>query len=161
MLVPQASPFAWSRGTENMVIVSGKYGGDTVFSGHGAGGHPTAVAVVSDLLAIAHGSKATSIASRKAPVSGDLLLRHYIRFIVRDRPGIVAEIAGGLARQGINIGALLQRPGFPEDRLPFVVTVEPCATSALKRALEEIGRMDCLIEPPLELQILEPEMVGG
>ncbi len=161
MLVPQASPFAWSHGTENMVLVSGKYGGDTVFSGHGAGGHPTAVAVVSDLLAIAHGSKAPSIASRKATVSGDLLLRHYIRFIVRDRPGIVAEIAGGLARQGINIGALLQRPGFPEDRLPFVVTVEPCATSALKRALEEIGKMDCLTEPPLELQILEPEMGGG
>src|SRR5271163_2656536 len=157
MLVPQASPFAWSRGTENMVIVSGKYGGDTVFSGHGAGGHPTAVAVVSDLLAIAHGSRSPSFASRKAAVSGDLLLRHYIRFVVRDRPGIVAEIAGGLARQGINIGALLQRPGYSQDRLPFVITVEPCATSALKRALEEIGRMDCLIEPPLELQILEPE----
>ena len=161
MLVPQTSPFAWSRGTENMVLVSGKYGGDTVFSGHGAGGHPTAVAVVSDLLAIAGGSKAPSIASRKATVSGDLLLRHYIRFIVKDRPGIVAEIAGGLAKQGINIGALLQRPGFPEDRLPFVVTVEPCATSALKRALDEIGKMDCLIEPPLELQILEPETSGG
>ena len=161
MLVPQASPFAWSRGTENMVLVSGKYGGDTVFSGHGAGGHPTAVAVISDLLAIAHGSKAPSIVSQRANVSGDLLLRHYIRFIVKDRPGIVAEIAGGLARQGINIGALLQRPGFPEDRLPFVVTVEPCATSALRRALDEIGKMDCLIEPPLELQILEPETSGG
>ncbi len=161
MLVPQASPFAWSRGTENMVIVSGKYGGDTVFSGHGAGGHPTAVAVVSDLLAIAHGSKAPTIAGRPAMVSGDLLLRHYIRFIVRDRPGIVAEIAGCLARQGINIGALLQRPGFPSESLPFVVTVEPCATSALKRALEEIGKLDCLIEPPLELRILEPETNGG
>jgi homoserine dehydrogenase len=157
VLLPQASPFAWSRGTENMVIVSGKYGGDTVLSGHGAGGHPTAVAVVSDLLAIAHGSKAPAIVSRKAAVSGDLLLRHYVRFIVKDRPGIVAEIAGGLARQGINIGALLQRPGYPAESLPFVVTVEPCSTSALKRALEEIGRMDCLIEPPLELQILEPE----
>jgi homoserine dehydrogenase len=157
MLVPQSSPFAWSRGTENMVIVTGKYGGDTVFSGHGAGGHPTAVAVVSDLLAIAHGSKTPSIASRPSPVTGDLLLRHYIRFIVKDRPGIVAEIAGGLARQGINIHALLQRPGYPEDRLPFVVTVEPCATSALKRALEEIGKLECLIEPPLELQVLEPE----
>ncbi len=161
MLVPQASPFAWSRGTENMVIVSGKYGGDTVFSGHGAGGHPTAVAVVSDLLAIAHGSKAPMITGRAATVSGDLLLRHYIRFIVKDRPGIVAEIAGGLARQGINIGALLQRPGYPSESLPFVVTVEPCSTSALKRALEEIGKLDCLIEPPLELQILEPESGGG
>ncbi len=161
MLVPQASPFAWSRGTENMVIVTGKYGGDTVFSGHGAGGHPTAVAVVSDLLAIAQGSKAPRLASQRASVTGDLLLRHYIRFIVRDRPGIVAEIAGGLARQGINIGALLQRPGYPEDHLPFVVTVEPCATSALKRALEEISRLDCLIEPPLDLQILEPEPGSG
>ena len=161
MLVPQASPFAWSRGTENMVIVTGKYGGDTVFSGHGAGGHPTAVAVVSDLLAIAYGSRSPEIRSRKATMNGDLRLRHYIRFLVRDRPGIVAEIAGGLARQGINIGALLQRPGHPEERLPFVVTVEPCATSVLKRALKEIGTMDCLIEPPLELQILEPEGGAG
>ena len=157
MLVPLDSPFAWSRGTENMVIVTGKYGGDTVFSGHGAGGHPTAVAVVSDLIAIAHGSRPVAIESRKATVSGDLSLRHYIRFIVKDRPGIVAEIAGGLARQGINIGALLQRPGHPEERLPFVVTVEPCSTSALKRALDEIQMMDCLIEAPLELQILEAE----
>jgi homoserine dehydrogenase len=157
MLVPLDSPFAWSRGTENMVIVTGKYGGDTVFSGHGAGGHPTAVAVVSDLMAIAHGSRPVAIESRKATVSGDLSLRHYIRFIVKDRPGIVAEIAGGLARQGINIGALLQRPGHPEERLPFVMTVEPCSTSALKRALGEIGKMDCLIEAPLELQLLEAE----
>lgn len=157
MLVPQASPFAWSRGTENMVIVTGKYGGDAVFSGHGAGGHPTAVAVVSDLLAIAHGSKAPAVSSRRTAVSGDLSLRHYIRFIVKDRPGIVAEIAGGLARQKINIDALLQRPGLPATRLPFVLTVEPCATSALKRALAEIAGLDCLIGPPLDLQVLEPE----
>jgi len=38
MLVAQRSPLAWSRGTENMVIASGRYGGDVVFSGHGAGG---------------------------------------------------------------------------------------------------------------------------
>jgi homoserine dehydrogenase len=53
MLVPLASPMAWSHGTQNMVVVSGKFGGDVVFSGHGAGGEPTAVAVVSDLLAVA------------------------------------------------------------------------------------------------------------
>ena len=52
MLVPLRSPFAWSRSTENMVLVSGQYGGDVVFSGHGAGGNPTAVAVVSDLISL-------------------------------------------------------------------------------------------------------------
>ena len=55
MLVPLASPMAWSHGTQNMVVVSGRFGGDVVFSGHGAGGEPTAVAVVSDLLAVAQG----------------------------------------------------------------------------------------------------------
>jgi homoserine dehydrogenase len=157
MLIPKASPLAWSRGTENMVIVSGKYGGDTVFSGHGAGGHPTAVAVVSDLLAIAHHSKPVEILSRKCQVSGEFLLRHYIRFIVNDRPGIVAEIAGALAEHRINIHALLQKPGYSPEELPFVVTLEPCASSDLRLALERIARMDCLREAPLELQILEPE----
>ena len=119
------------------------------------------MAVVSDILTIAHGSKTVEIASRKARVSGELLLRHYIRFVVSDRPGIVAEIAGGLARQRINIDALLQKPGYPQARLPFVMTVEPCATSSLREALSEISRMECLIEPPLDLQILEPENSAG
>jgi homoserine dehydrogenase len=157
MLIPEASPLAWSRGTENMVLVGGAYGGDVVFSGHGAGGHPTAVAVVSDLLAIAHGSCTIDLPSRKAAVSGDFLLRHYIRFVVQDRPGIIAQIAGALAEQEINIHAILQKPGHTKANLPFVVIVEPCPSSALKRALEKIAKLDCLLEPTLDLQILEPE----
>ncbi len=66
MLVEQRSPLAWSRGTENMVILTGHYGGDVVFSGHGAGGNPTAVAVVSDLLALAHGSRRVELPSAPA-----------------------------------------------------------------------------------------------
>src|SRR5258708_14873918 len=42
MLVPLSSPLAWSHGTQNMVVASGRFGGDVVFSGHGAGGEPTA-----------------------------------------------------------------------------------------------------------------------
>ena len=157
MLVPKASPLAWSRGTENTVLVGGKYGGDVVFSGHGAGGHPTAVAVVSDLIGIAHGSRAVDLPSRKASVSGEFLLRHSIRFVVCDQPGIIAEIALALAEQGINIHAIFQKPGYGRENLPFVVTVEPCANSALKRALTRIGQMKCLLEKPFDLQILEPE----
>ncbi len=157
MLVPQRSPLAWSRGTENMVLVGGTYGGDVVFSGHGAGGHPTAVAVVSDLLALAHGSGAVDLPSRKAPVTSDLHLRHAVRFVVKDRPGIVAGIASALAREGINIDALLQKPGHSKASLPFVVTVEPCSGSALRRAMAEVEQLDCLLEPPLEMELLEGE----
>jgi homoserine dehydrogenase len=155
MLVDQRSPLAWSRGTENMVIASGHYGGNVVFSGHGAGGHPTAVAVVSDLLALAHRSRRVEIPSAPATVAAEFEVPHYIRFLVDDRPGIVAEITGSLARERINIRAIVQKPGFPQHALPFVVTVEPCRSSALHRALERIQTMECLLEPPLDLQMLE------
>ncbi len=154
-LVDLRSPMAWSRGTENMVIVSGQYGGDVVFSGHGAGGHPTAVAVVSDLLALAHGSRRVELPSAKATVAAEFEVPHYIRFLVDDRPGIVAEITGALAKERINIRAIVQKPGYPQHALPFVVTVEPCKSSSLRRALEQIKRMDCLLEAPLDLQMLE------
>jgi len=155
MLVDQRSPLAWSRGTENMVIASGHYGGNVVFSGHGAGGHPTAVAVVSDLLALAHRSRRVEIPSAPAKLTAEFEVPHYIRFLVDDRPGIVAEITGSLARERINIRAIVQKPGFPQHALPFVVTVEPCRSSALHRALERIQTMECLLEPPLDLQMLE------
>lgn len=155
MLVDLKSPLAWSRGTENMVILSGRYGGDVVFSGHGAGGHPTAVAVVSDLLALAHGSRRVEIPSAPARVGGEFEAPHYIRFLVKDRPGIVAEITGALAAERINIRAIVQKPGYPADALPFVVTVEPCKSSAMERALERMRAMDCLLVKPLDLQMLE------
>ncbi len=155
MLVDRRSPLAWSRGTENMVVLTGRYGGDVVFSGHGAGGHPTAVAVVSDLLALAHGSRRVEIPSVPARIEAEFEVPHYIRFLVADRPGIVAEITGALARERINIRAIMQKAGYPAHALPFVVTVEPCKASALKRALESISKTDYLLEQPLNLQMLE------
>jgi homoserine dehydrogenase len=155
MLVDLRSPLAWSRGTENMVVLTGKYGGDVVFSGHGAGGHPTAVAVVSDLLALAHDSRRVEIPSAPARIGAEFQVPHYIRFTVNDRPGIVAEITGALARAHINIRAIVQKPGYPAQALPFVVTVEPCKSSAIEQALTEIRGMDCHISAPLDLQMLE------
>jgi len=155
MLVSERSPLAWSQGTENMVIASGHYGGDVVFSGHGAGGHPTAVAVVSDLIALAHGSRRVEIPSSPARIGAEFEVPHSIRFLVKDRPGIVAAITTALANQQINIRAILQKPGYPADALPFVVTVEPCKTSALQRALAPVGKMDCMLVEPLDLQMLE------
>jgi homoserine dehydrogenase len=155
MLVDQRSPLAWSRGTENMVVFTGHYGGDVVFSGHGAGGHPTAVAVVSDLLALAHDSRRVEIPSAPASLGAEFEVPHYIRFTVNDRPGIVAEITGALAKEHINIRAIVQKPGYPAHGLPFVVTVEPCKSSAMERALRVIGKMDCHISEPLDLQMLE------
>ena len=155
MLVDLHSPLAWSRGTENMVIFTGHYGGDVVFSGHGAGGHPTAVAVVSDLLSLAHGSKRVEVPAVAARLSAEFEVPHYIRFMVNDKPGIIADITVALAKEGINIRAIVQKPGYPSHALPFVMTVEPCKPSALKRAMAAMSGKNYLLEAPLDLQMLE------
>ncbi|HEY0308632.1 MAG TPA: homoserine dehydrogenase [Acidobacteriaceae bacterium] len=155
MLVPDESPIAWSHGTQNMVVTSGTFGGDVVFSGHGAGGKPTAVAVVSDLLAVSQKSAPVSLPIRKRQVTSEFLAPHYLRFVVDDKPGIVSAISGALAKVGVNIDSILQRPGYPKNALPFVVTTEPCYTSLIEKAVRSIGKLPCMLEKPLCLQILE------
>ena len=157
MLVPLTSPMAWSHGTQNMVVVSGRFGGDVVFSGHGAGGEPTAVAVVSDVLAVAQGCKSVQLPVRRRAVTSDFMAPHYLRFVVDDKPGIVSAISGALSKVGANIDSLLQRRGYPKHRLPFVVTTEPCLTSTIEHALSSVARLDCMLERPLCLQMLEVE----
>jgi homoserine dehydrogenase len=138
-----------------MVVFSGHYGGDVVFSGRGAGGHPTAVAVVSDLLALAHGSRRVKVPAVPSRLSAEFEVPHYIRFMVNDKPGIIADITVALASEGINIRAIVQKPGFPSHALPFVMTVEPCTSTALKRAMECLRGKEYLLEKPLDLQMLE------
>ena len=153
-LVPEASRFGRTEGADNVVAITGRYGGTTAYSGAGAGGDATAVAIVSDLLALSEGRRSCAAAELSMAAVADAPERpFYIRFVVRDRPGILAGITAALARQRINVDAVLQEPGFPKDRLPFVVTVEPCRELGLRRALTEVDCRDFEVEP-LVLPIL-------
>ena len=156
-LVPQGSSFGRNEGANNVVTIYGKYGGESSFSGAGAGGPATAVAVVSDLLALTQGGRQNeaeewSPASFVAPPP----LPYYLRFIVKDRPGILAAISTAMAKYDVNLDAVLQEPGYPKDRLPFVITVEPCEEAALLEALGELSDADWHAEPPLAL----PRLLG-
>jgi homoserine dehydrogenase len=158
-LVPSASLLAHVARNKNMVVATGEFSEQTVFSGYGAGGDPTAVAIVSDLYAIARGGgapQAEQFAALAVPksVSGEFTMPHYLRFVVKDRPGILAAVADVLARYGISVDAVLQKPGYPHDALPFVMTLETCSAATLNRALEEIAALDFHVEPPLCLPIL-------
>ena len=55
---------------------------------------------------------------------------------------------------GANIDSILQRPGYPKEALPFVVTTEPCLTSTIHAAVQRIAEMPTMLQPPLALQIL-------
>src|ERR1051325_4548065 len=96
-LVPSDSPFGRVQRNLNLVLTSGRYGGDMAFLGAGAGGDPTAVAVISDVMFVAQGlagGKRDVTSSVATPnVSHDFETPWYLRFFVRDQPGIVARLA--------------------------------------------------------------------
>jgi homoserine dehydrogenase len=156
-LVPSDSPFGRVQRNLNLVLTSGQYGGDMAFLGAGAGGDPTAVAVVSDLMFVAQGSAGREDAASTVStpqVNHDFETAWYLRFFVRDQPGIVARLAQILAGHRLNIDSLLQKPGFEKSSLPFVITLEPCRDSQLHPALEEISRVEFSVRPCLCLPIL-------
>lgn len=158
-LVAAESPFGRVQRNLNLVLTSGKYGGDVAFLGAGAGGDPTAVAVVSDLMFVAQGMAAgasgQSVSScAEVKVSSDFETPWYLRFFVRDRPGIVAKLAEILAKYHLNIDSVLQKPGCDRSALPFVITLEPCRDSQLHPALEEMSGLDFAVRPCLSLPIL-------
>jgi len=158
-LVATSSPFGRVQNNQNLVLTSGQYGGDMAFLGAGAGGDPTAVAVVSDLMFVAQslsaGARSHWPQQFLAPkVSCDFETRWYLRFLVKDQPGIIAKLAAILSAHGLNIDAVLQKPGYEKAALPFVITLEPCRDSQLHPALEEMAALDFAIKPCLCLPIL-------
>jgi homoserine dehydrogenase len=159
-LVPTDSPFGRVQRNLNLVLTSGQYGGDMAFLGAGAGGDPTAVAVVSDLMFIAQnlsagaGKRGVASSLSTPAISSDFETPWYLRFFVRDQPGIVARLAQILAAHHLNIDSLLQKPGFDKASLPFVITLEPCRDSLLHPALEEMSGLEFALRPCLCLPIL-------
>ncbi len=156
-LVPINSPFGRVQRNLNLVLTSGEYGGDMAFLGAGAGGDPTAVAVVSDLMFLAEGTsghRKAAPALASAATSNDFETPWYLRFFVRDQPGIVAKLADILAAHHLNIDSLLQKPGCDKNALPFAITLEPCRDSVLRPALEKMATLDFSIRPCLCLPIL-------
>ena len=168
-LVEKDTILAGVTGSYNALWVHGQ-GGDTFYYGKGAGPAPTGVAVVSDLMAAARACRATgrhpvspfghAALENHSPVyPGSEQRQFYLRFRVRDRPGILARLAAILADQGVSIEAVLQEPHFDKSDLPFVTTLEPARRDALEAALEEMRGLDFLVDEPLALP-LEPTLTA-
>ena len=149
-------------GPFNAVEVRGESGGPFIFSGRGAGGGPTATAVLADVVEIARGGSAVApplgfgVLEPCIPASPEEFVSpFYLRFVVRDGPGIIADLARILAAHGINIDAVFQAPYEDKSALPFVVTVDPVSVKALAAALAEIASLTFHVVPPLALPITE------
>jgi homoserine dehydrogenase len=165
MMIPASSQLANVLGSSNGILLVGNKGGNTTITGRGAGGEPTGVAVLSDVIEIARamatgGGGSTPLGyetwrpSRIAPASENLISA-YLRLVVRDRPGILARVCALLSRHRINIDSVLQEPALPKNRLPFVMTLEPRREKHVAQAVAEIARLPFMARPPLMLPFAE------
>ncbi|MGQ9916611.1 MAG: homoserine dehydrogenase [Bryobacteraceae bacterium] len=163
-LLPLKTIMAGVRGVYNAVWVRGAYGADTFYYGRGAGPLPTGVAVVSDLMRVARGlrpARAHRVPSfgvrtlgKAEPLPiGRQMRPWYLRFRIKDRPGIIRDLSTILARHQISIDAVLQLPGQDKQNLPFVITLESSPESSVRAAVAEMAPLGFLVEPPLALPI--------
>jgi homoserine dehydrogenase len=164
MMIPASSQLAKVLGSLNGILLMGDKGGNFTFTGRGAGGDPTGIAVLSDIIGIARGMAGEAVSSplgyetwqpaRIAPAS-DNVISAYLRLVVRDRPGILARVCALLARHRINIDSVLQEPGMPKNELPFVMTLEPTREKQVAQATAEIARLPFMACPPLMMPFAE------
>lgn len=159
-MVPQTSPLARVDGVYNAVVAEGDFVGRVMLEGRGAGAGPTASAVVADLIDLARG-RATPVwgaaaGALEAVPSVPISAHHgayYLRLMVVDRPGVIADVAAALRDAGVSLESLLQHGRAPGEAVPVVLVTHETGEAAMRQALDRIGAMDAVLEPPALIRI--------
>ncbi len=165
-LVPLDNPLAHITGALNAVSVRGERVGTCLLSGPGAGAGPTATSIVSDVIDVARnmlkdasGRVRSFIHNENAEPnvqdSGDLQSRYYLRFTVRDEPGVLSDITGKLSASGISIEKMFQNVEAGGTGAATVVILSHQAKDrALRNALSQIDPLPHTLAPTRLLRIL-------
>jgi homoserine dehydrogenase len=159
-MVPAAAPIATVEGALNAVVAEGDYIGSLMQEGLGSGAGPTASAVLSDLVDMARGNVVPTFsvpAAELVDIPARPMDRHrgayYIRLMVVDRPGVFADVAAVLRDHDVSMESVLQRVRDPGEAMPVVMVLHDTQELEMMRALEEIGALDAVIEPPRMIRI--------
>lgn len=154
-MVKAGTPLADVDGAFNAVVADAREAGPFFFEGRGAGESPTANAVIADLVDIARGNicpafgvPARSLVSLSAAPAGSAVSAFYLRFQVLDVPGVLAEIAGHLAKWQVSIESMIQRGRAPGEAVSIVMITHETMHAAVAGALKTIALSDKVIAPP-------------
>jgi len=166
-LIDNGLPLSKISGVLNAVEVTGETLGSVLISGKGAGEGPTAVSVTADILEAARQkgnipqavpSESGSETGPSDPVAGsggDERYPFYLRFFIKDRPGIISTLTEILGKSKINIDLVLQENWADRSNYPFVITVEPTLFSSIQEAVDEMKKLDFNRADPLALPVLK------
>jgi homoserine dehydrogenase len=152
-MVPLDHPLAQVEGANNAVFVEGDLVGQVLLVGQGAGGRPTASAVVGDLIDLARSIRrgvqsrpSFSFDDRVAVIPmGEVMTRAYYRIRVDDRTGVLAAIGQVFAEADVSISSFIQKDAWVQDQTAeLVITTHPARDASLQRARERMAKLEAV-----------------
>ena len=154
-MVAKSAPIAHVESAYNAVVACGDFVDDTMYQGRGAGAGPTASAVVADIIDIARGSAVATFgvpANTLKAMPASPIERHrgayYVRLMVDDQPGVIADISEAFRDESVSIESMLQRARSQTEAVPVVLNTNVCEEAAMRRTLERIEALDSVVEAP-------------
>lgn len=160
-MIPLNNPLADVNGVFNAIRLTGDFVGPVLFYGRGAGQNPTASAIVGDLIALSRSIAAGVQARRAAPLGfldtsittlplkpmEEIVTSFMLRFTALDQPGVLANIAGVLGKNGISIESMVQTARHNGgEAVPIVIMTHEAREGAIRAALAEIDQFDFISE---------------
>ncbi len=159
-MIATGTPLAHVDGVFNAVSATGDFVDRIVAEGRGAGGGPTASAVVADIMDLARGARlpvfgvpAERLARNVPQPMSAHVGAYYLRLMVVDRPGVIASIAAVLRDQEISVEALLQRGRAPGEAVPLVIATHEAREANVRSTLDEIAAQETTLEAPRVIRI--------
>jgi homoserine dehydrogenase len=163
-LVPDDDPIAKVGGVYNAVEIVGDAVEDLMLYGRGAGEGPTASAVVGDIIDISSNLEASrdSVSPSQLPPDGSagrikpidaISGPYYLRFMIDDEPGVLAQISGILGQHGISIESMIQKGRKTGGTVPLVVMTHAAVERDVQEALQEIDQLSCVSEKAVLIRV--------
>ncbi len=160
-LIPKDHPLAHVTGPTNAVVAEGNFSGRLLFQGAGAGDKPTASSVVADLVDIARGETGPAFAMPTGRLenmpranSGHRTSKSYLRMVVADRPGVLAEITAAMRDAGLSIESLIQHQPGDDGRALIALVTHAGLERATAQTIAALSDSDAMLGEPMVMHIL-------
>ena len=160
-LVSKKSYIGNVNGVMNAVIIEGKPVGESILQGEGAGPGPTSSALLSDLLSILRGNiknpfgvKVSKLKSLKAYNSNNYINSLYLRFEVKDKPGVLSQITNRLAKYKISIKRIIQTPDKKNNKATIVIITHKTSELNCSNCLSIFKKNKNILKNPILIRLL-------
>jgi homoserine dehydrogenase len=159
-MVPKGALLAAVEGVFNAVLVEGDFAGTIFLQGRGAGAGPTASAVVADLIDLSRGASIPVFGARMVALADSPAVpmqKHvgafFLRLMVVDQPGVLADVTAILRDCNVSLESMLQHGRAPGEAVPIVLVTHETSEAAMSQAIARIGKLASVLAAPALIRI--------